>query len=127
MTTNPETLTQIVADALEDGLTYRALEDNSIDPQTGYRPAKSTLWKVSKGHSVQLSPELVRAIAKGLGIEPLRAARAAAVQYAGYIPEDVAGGTVVRESGAPASDLAAERNLIKLWDDEDSERNHPGK
>lgn len=118
MTSDRETLTKLVADALDDGLTYRALESRAVDHTTGYQAGRTTLWKVANGRNVILTPELVRAIATGLNIAPERAQRAAALQYAGYEEASVAGATVIRESGSPASGLDAERALTERWDEE---------
>jgi hypothetical protein len=116
MNTEHETLTQLVADALRGGLTYRALESKAVDPVTGYHPSRATLWKISKGQDIQLTPSLVRAVAASLGVSPERAQRAAAVQYAGYLPIDVGGATVLRERGAPESGLTRERAVVERWD-----------
>lgn len=122
MTSEQETLTRLVAGALDDGLTYRALERKAVDPETGYRPARATIWKVVKGQSIQLTPELVRAIAAGLGVPATRAQRAAAFQYAGYVPQDVDGATVLRDADAPDVDLAAERDIVARWDKDAGEQ-----
>lgn len=128
MTSNHETLTQIVASALADGLTYRAFHERAVDPQSDYRPSLDTLFKISKGRDIQLSPKLVLAVAAGLNISPERAQRAAAAQYAGYTPEAVSGGTAIKEPGSAHADLAPERDLIERWDSEvRNERNHPGR
>lgn len=125
MTSDPETLTQLVVAALEGGLTYRALESRAVDPETGYKPSRATLWKVAKGQEIILTPKLVQAVAAAIGVSPERAQRAAAVQYAGYTPVGADGGTVLRETDAPASDLTPERSLIKEWDDLESNGGNP--
>lgn len=127
MTSQHETLTQLVASAIDDGLTYRALETKAIDPQTGYKPGRTTIWKVANGQKIHLTPELVRAIAAGLSVSPTRAAEAAAVQYAGYVPQTVNGATVLRDVDAPKSDLGPERDLVDQWDREaEAERKRYG-
>lgn len=122
MTSDHETLTQLVADALDDGLTYRTLEAKAIDPETGYKPGRTTIWKVANGQKVHLSPELVRAIAAGLSVPPTRAQAAAALQYAGYAPRALNGATVLRELDAPESDMEPERSVVEQWDKEEAER-----
>jgi hypothetical protein len=119
MPTEHETLTTLVATALDNGLTYRVLEDRAVDPETGYHPARATLWKIAKGQDVQLTPALVRAVAAAIGVTPSRAQLAAAVQYAGYSPTPTSGGVVLRGAGAPPTDLAAERAVIQRWDKEE--------
>lgn len=127
MTSQPETLTQLVADALADGLTYRAFREKAVDPDSDYQPSMDTLHKVSKGKSIRLTPELVRAIAAGLQIAPTRAQRAAAVQYAGYSPTSIGErAAVIRDDDAPDSGLQSERAVVEGWDKEVEElRNHP--
>jgi hypothetical protein len=120
--TEHETLTDLVAEALGNGLTYRAFEDAAVDPTSGYRPGRSTLWKLSKGQTILISPELVLAVAHGLGVSPERAQRAAAVQYAGYYsPTPVDGATVLRDPDAPDAPLHPERALVADWDAKDTD------
>lgn len=121
MTSQHETLTELVAGALADGLTYRAFHERAVDPKTGYRPSLDTLHKVSKAKSIRLTPDLVRAIAAGLRMDPLRAQRAAAFQYAGFPATTVDGGQVLREADSPDVPLTAERALIQDWDEQEAE------
>lgn len=124
MTVN-ETLTELVAEALGNGLTYRAFEKAAVDPGSGYRPGRTTLWKLSKGLDIQINPKLVLAVAQGIGVTPERAQRAAAVQYAGYSPTSVDGATTLRDPGAPDVPLHAERTIVADWDaDEADACNH---
>lgn len=120
MTSQHETLTNLVASALADGLTYRAFHERAVDPESDYRPSMATLHKVSEGKSIRLTPELVRAIAAGLRVAPLRAQRAAAIQYAGFPATALDGGQVLREPGSPNVPLEAERALIQDWDKEEA-------
>lgn len=127
MTSQHETLTELVASALADGLTYRAFHERAVDPETGYRPSMDTLHKVSKAKSIRLTPDLVRAIAAGLRVAPLRAQRAAAFQYAGFPATTVDGAQVLRDPDSPAAALEPERALIRDWDEEEAEScNHQG-
>lgn len=122
MTGTPETLTDLVAERVGEGrtLTYRAFEDRAVDPQTGYRPSKGTLWKVAHAQSVKLSPDLIRAIAAGLGLPAERVQRAAAFQYTGYIATDYAGGTIVHEPGVTLDQMPKARAVLDRWAAEDT-------
>lgn len=123
MTQEPETLTQLVAERVGgegSGLTYRAFERQAVDPKSGYKPGRSTLHKISKGLPVMLSPDLVNAVAAGLGLPPERVQRAAAFQYTGYHPSaPVGAGVVVGGAGATLDDLSKSRALVDGWEAEE--------
>jgi len=115
-----ETLTMLVNERVGEGrpMTYRAFEAVAVDPEKGYKPSRSTLWKIGQGESVKLSPELVRAVAAGLGIPPERAQRAAAYQYAGYVATETSRGTVVHEAGARPGEKT--QAVLDRWHQEES-------
>lgn len=127
MTTEPETLTRLLADRVGDGeqlMTYRAFERKAIDPKSGYRPSRSTLWKIRNGEPIKIDERIVGAVAAGLGLDLLRVQAAAAYQYTGFVASDVAGGVAVHELGRKPGPRAAE--AIAGWDKEEAERgNHP--
>lgn len=120
MNTTPETLTDLVAQRVGEGrtLTYRAFEERAVDPQTGYRPSKGTLWKVAHDHPVKPSPDLIRAIAAGLGLAPERVQRAAAYQYTGYVATELRGGTVLSQPDTPV-DYSRPEAVFARWDEEE--------
>lgn len=120
MATDAETLTSLVADRVGDGreYTYRAFEDRAVDPETGYRPSKSTVWKVSRGEDVKVSPALVRAFAAGLSLPLARVQAAAAFQYTGLVTSVVGGATVVHEPGVTPEKMASEREIARRWEEE---------
>lgn len=126
MTTTPETLTRLVADRVGDGrdsMSYRAFEQRAVDPDSGYRPSRNTIWKIRHGKPVNVDPRLVGAIAAGLGLDPQRVQAAAAYQYTGYVASRVVGGVAVLEPGAEPGRLAEE--AVDRWDREEKERgNH---
>lgn len=128
MTTKPETLTRLVADRVGDGrelMSYRAFEQRAVDPDSGYRPSRNTIWKIRHGKPVNVDPQLVGAVAAGLGLDPQRVQAAAAYQYTGYVASRVAGGVVVHEPGVRPGGRAGE--VIDRWDEEERERgNHSG-
>lgn len=121
-----ETLAQLAADGVER-VTYRAFEVDAVDPETGYRPSKSTLWKISHHQDVRITPALVRAVAAGLGLDPQRVAAAAARQYTGLVIGDPFGGTygsgvgVVRRPGVAPEDMHAEKAILEQWRNDDAQ------
>ncbi|MFD8075868.1 hypothetical protein ACFV3E_24830 [Streptomyces sp. NPDC059718] len=118
--TQPETLTQLVSERVAaTGMTWRQVGERAVDPVTGYRPAKDTVWKIARGVDVKISPELVRAVAAGVGVPQERAARAAALQYTGYVATELGGGVVLHDPEAEADSLAS-RSYLDRWDEEQS-------
>lgn len=116
---DPETLTQLVSEHVGHGtITYRVFEDRAIDPETGYRPSKSTLWKVARGEPVKISPQIVRAIAAGLGLRLARVAAAAAYQYTGLIASPAGTGTAIH---APGASTARAEEIVAGWEEEEGE------
>lgn len=117
-----ETLTKLVAERVGDsrGMTYRAFESRAVDPVTGYRPSRNTLWKIVNGKGIQVSPALVGAIAVGLRLPLQRVQAAAAYQYTGYVATELESGTVVHEPGAGAENSKA-RAILDRWAEEESE------
>jgi hypothetical protein len=117
-----ETLADLVAGRAGAGrqYTFVALSERSIDPESGYRPSANLLWKVAKGESVKVNPELIRAIAQGLGLSIDRVARAATLQFIGYVVDDPfdghrAGGVtvhVVHEPGSVEADLPMAQEFV---------------
>lgn len=81
----PETLTDLVSERVGVGrpMTFDQFEAKAVDPDSGKKVSRGVLHKIAKGRDIMLSPEVVRAVAAGLGIDPQRAAVAAAVQFAG--------------------------------------------
>lgn len=91
--TESETLTRLVAERVGEGreITFRAFEARAVDPDTGYKPSRSTIWKAAKGESIKPSPELIRAFAAGLNLPLGRVQAAAARQFIGLVVDDPIG------------------------------------
>jgi hypothetical protein len=87
-TRDTETLAQLISERAGQrgsGLpTFEQLSARSVDPEGGYRPSPNLLWKISAGQGVKMNPELVRAVAEGLGLPLERVQAAAARQYLGW-------------------------------------------
>jgi hypothetical protein len=114
MTQEAETLQQLVADRVGPGrrMTYRAFQAKAIDGGSGYQPSVDTLWKVGTGKPFKLTPELVGAIAAGLGLPLRRVQAAAAYQYTGLVVAAVDGGIVLHAPSVEA-DTPATRGEVR--------------
>lgn len=123
MTTDAETLTSLVASAAGKGqkLTYEQLAQRSVDPETGYRPSPNLVWRVGSGESIKVNPELVRALAAGLGLPLERVQAAAAYQFTGFVTSELAGGRAVHMPGANVEDAPKSRALMDSWAEEESQ------
>jgi hypothetical protein len=125
MTSAPETLTDLVAAKLKSGGgrdTLDTLHPRCIDPSTGYAAGRSTVWKLSRpdlAKSVKIHPDLIRAVAAGLGLPADRVQRAAAYQYTGYLATDLGGGTVIHRHGMAADQMDKARSFLDRWDKEE--------
>jgi hypothetical protein len=64
-------------------LSFDDLSAISVDETSGYRPSGSMLWKIANHQGVKVNPELVRAVAAGLGLPQERVEAAAHRQYIG--------------------------------------------
>lgn len=66
-------------------LTLREFAERAVDPVTGTTISKSTVGNLVTGSSIKITPEILGAIAAGLGV-PLRLVQAAAAeQYVGLV------------------------------------------
>lgn len=80
-----DALTQLVQAHVGEGrpLRIREFARRAVDPESGWSPSKSLVGNIVAGHQVKVTPDLLRAVAAGLGV-PLRAVQAAAAeQYLG--------------------------------------------
>lgn len=118
-----DALTRLVQEHVGRGrrLTFRAFEEQAVDPLTGRRISKSTAENVVKGHQIKVTPEVLRAIAAGIEVHPDRVRAAAIRQYIGIVvtdPFDTDPGdddTVIRvahELGASADELERARQVL---------------
>jgi hypothetical protein len=88
-----DALTRLVQEHVGRGrpITIRDFAAAAIDPRTGEGLSKSTVGNLTQGHTIKITPQIVRAIAAGLG-EPLARVQAAAMeQYLGVVVDDPIG------------------------------------
>lgn len=76
-------LTRLVQERVGDGrsLTIRAFAERAIDPETGTSISKSTAGNLVQGHRIKITPEVLGAIAAGLGVDLPVVQAAAMAQY----------------------------------------------
>ncbi|CAM5719016.1 hypothetical protein [Streptomyces fumanus] len=117
-----DALTRLVQEHVGRGrpLTFRAFEEQAVDPVTGYRISKSTAQELTRGHQIKVTPQVLRAVAAGLGEDPAKVRAAAIRQYIGIEVSTVDAGadgddTVVRiahDVGATAEELEQARRVL---------------
>ncbi|MEV8623362.1 hypothetical protein [Streptomyces sp. NPDC051079] len=118
-----DALTRLVQEHVGEGraLTVRAFADRAVDPHSGTTISKSTAGNLVQGHRIKITPEVLAAIAAGLGL-PLASVQAAAMeQYVGIVvddPFDTPPGDedvvvrVAHEPGKTAKDMPAVRAFL---------------
>lgn len=127
-----DALTRLVQEHVGRGrrLTFRAFEEQAVDPLTGRRISKSTAENVARGHQIKVTPEVLRAIAAGIGVDRSLVHAAAIRQYIGIEVTDLETGTgdddtvirIAHEVGASSEELEhARRVLDKPHPEPDSE------
>lgn len=85
-----DALTRLVQEHVGEGrpLTVRAFAQRAVDPASGTTISKSTAGNLVLGHQIKITPEVLGAIAAGLG-RPLSEVQAAAMeQYVGVVVDD---------------------------------------
>jgi hypothetical protein len=130
-----ETLTDLVAAVAGTrgrGLTYEQLEEQSVDPKSGYRASRNLLNSIGRGQYVKINPKLVRAVAAGLGLPLVRVAAAAHRQYIGpweAVDPGLGGGgeddevirVAQRDDASPASGTGVEEFVQRSRDEDVTE------
>lgn len=121
MTQQLDALTRLVRQHVgthtgENKMSIAQFQAKAIDPDSAYQPSNGLIGKIVRGEKYKVTPELVGALAAGLGIPREIAAAAAHFQLIGYSEEELKGGapaTVLKrldvEPGAP------ERAVAERW------------
>lgn len=113
-----DALTELVRQQVGTGRRYstREFAEIAIAPETGRGPGKSLIGKIIAGQGYKVTPELVSALAVGLGLDREIVAAAAHFQVIGYRLSELAGeapAVLMRELGAegatPLAQAVAER------------------
>ena len=103
-----DALSGLVREALDrPGMTFRRLTEATVDPATGYRPGTTWLHKLVRNEVVRApEPQVLRALATGLGLPLAEVQRAAAAQYLDYVTTEL--------TGLPADARAIVAHLAEL-------------
>ncbi|NUR42040.1 MAG: hypothetical protein HOV73_18330 [Streptomyces sp.] len=112
-TRDAETLEQLVSAVVGKGKRYtnEQLANRSVDPETGYKPSPNLVWSISAGKSVKMNPRLVRALARGLDMDPQRVADAAHRQFLGWYTKEPPGGEELAEGDDAIYRVAARQGV----------------
>lgn len=118
-----DALTEIVRQHVGAGrrMSTREFAAVAVDPESGWSPSKSLVAKIIGGQGYDVTPQLVSAVAAGLGLDREIVAAAAHLQVIGYTAGELTKGPaaqLIRVIGAePGSDDKA-RAVAERWDAE---------
>ncbi|WP_413800118.1 hypothetical protein [Streptomyces iranensis] len=105
-----------------EGTTYDALTKRGVDPKSGYRLPKSTLWRIANAQPVKINPALVRAVATAIDA-PIRSVQlATAQQYVGLVADDPLNAStedaqvvIAHVPGMRAEDMPRAQEVLRQW------------
>ncbi|MFI6279613.1 hypothetical protein [Streptomyces sp. NPDC050988] len=115
-----DALTELVAANVGAGKRWstRAFAEIAVDPDTGWAPSKSLVAKIAAGQSYDITPQLVSALAEGLGLPREVVAAAAHFQVIGYTESELAGeapATVLHKIGERPASASKSRSVAEGW------------
>ncbi|MFD3310107.1 hypothetical protein [Streptomyces sp. NPDC058694] len=115
-----DALTELVAAHVGSGKRWstRAFAEIAVDPVSGWSPSKSLVAKIAAGQTYDITPELVSALAIGLGLDREVVASAAHFQVIGYTASELEGGapaTLIHEIGNRPADTPKSRSVAERW------------
>lgn len=119
-----DALTEMVMQQVGAGKRWstRDFAEIAVDPDTGWSPSKSLIGKIIAGQTYNITPQLVSAVAAGLGLPREVVAAAAHYQVIGYTESELAGGapaTVLHRIGQRPADAPKSRAIAERWAAED--------
>ncbi|WP_078607354.1 hypothetical protein [Streptomyces flavidovirens] len=119
-----DALTELICQHVGTGKRWstRTFAEVAVDPATGWAPSKSLVGKIVKGQSYDITPELVSAVAVGLGLPREVVAAAAHFQVIGYTASELAGeapATVLHEIGQRPENMPKSRAVAERWASEE--------
>lgn len=117
-----DALTELVAAHVGIGKRWstREFSARAVDGDTDWAPGKSLIGKIIAGQGYKITPQLVSAIAAGLGLPREVVGAAAHLQVIGYTEKELASGapaTLIRTLEATGDTPKAEA-VAKRWEDE---------
>lgn len=118
-----DALTELVQASVGTGrrMSTREFASAAVDTETGWSPGKSLVGKIIGGQNYVITPQLVSAVAVGLGLSREIVAAAAHLQTIGYAVEELAHGapaTLIRTLDAEPGVGAKSRAVAERWDAE---------
>jgi hypothetical protein len=102
-------------------MSTRAFSAAAVDPDTGWSPSKSLTAKIIAGQGYDVTPQLVGAVAVGLGLDRDIVAAAAHLQVIGYTETELAGGAparLIRTLGEEEEPTDKARAVAQRWEEE---------
>lgn len=115
-----DALTELIAAHVGTGKRWstRAFAEIAVDQDSGWSPSKSLVAKIVNGQGYDITPELVSAVAAGLGLPREVVAAAAHFQVIGYTESELEGGApamVLHEIGNRPADTSKSRSIAESW------------
>ncbi|MCX4969353.1 hypothetical protein OHA98_41750 [Streptomyces sp. NBC_00654] len=93
----------------------------AVDPDTGWSPSKSLTAKIIGDQGYDITPQLVGAVAIGLGLDREIVAAAAHLQVIGYTDAELSAGAparLIRAIGAEGESTDKAQAVADRWDAE---------
>ncbi|MGA5489612.1 hypothetical protein ACPCK1_17870 [Streptomyces pseudogriseolus] len=93
----------------------------AVDPDTGWSPSKSLVAKIIGDQGYDITPQLVGALAVGLGLDREIVAAAAHLQVIGYTAAELTKGAparLIREIGVEGEPTDKAQAVAERWDAE---------
>lgn len=120
-----DALTELVQQHVGQGkrLSTRAFAAAAVDPITGWSPSKSLIGKIIKPQPYIITPQLVSAIAAGLGLPREVVAAAAHFQVIGYTESELSDASTakaIHRIGLRPRNMPKSQAVSDSWDVEDS-------
>lgn len=114
-----DALTELVQQHVGRGKRWstREFSARAVDPDSNWSPGKSLVAKIIAGQGYDITPQLVGAIAVGLGMPREIIAAAAHLQLIGYEEAELQSGApavVLRKLGASSGE--PEQAVVDAWD-----------
>ena len=118
-----DALTELVKAHVGRGrrMSTREFSAAAVDPESGWAPSKSLTAKIIAGQGYDVTPQLVSAVAEGLGLDREIVAAAAHLQVIGYTDDELTNGApakLIRALGAADSSNEKARAIAERWDSE---------
>lgn len=116
-------LTELVRQHVGEGrrMSTRDFAAAAVDPETDWSPSKSLVAKIIGGQGYNITPQLVSAIAAGLGLDREIVAAAAHLQVIGYTAAELSKGApakLIRVIGAEGESTEKAQAVADRWDRE---------